>query len=426
MMAIGAAGATEAELLVTFADDADTGEGVRRIRALLADLPDTEVAVIATDPAAQGPGGAAPIELDVTGPDYAVLEEVAASFEEILSALPELGDVVNTADQPRRELVFRPDRDALVEYGLNVSQVGSAVRASLDGSIAGVYRGEVGQELEIRVLLVPEALERPEQLERLELRTPLGLVSLASLGRWTEADAPTSIQRTDRQRSIRLEVQLGEADLGGAVAAINRALEAEDLPPDYGWRVGGEFELFSDAFQSMLMALLLAVLLTYIVLAMILESFVHPFTIMLALPLGVVGAVLGLFLAGQSLNLFSMMAIVMLVGIVVNNAILILDYAAQLRREGSAIIEALLEAAPARLRPIIMSNVAIAVALIPQALGTGEGAAFRVPMAVVTIGGVLVAAVFTLFLIPVIYTKLDRFARAPGERKLDRAAGTAP
>jgi multidrug efflux pump subunit AcrB len=162
----------------------------------------------------------------------------------------------------------------------------------------------------------------------------------------------------------------------------------------------------------MLKALALAIILTYVVLAMILESFVHPATIMLTLPLGAVGAIFALFLTATNLNIFSMMAMIMLVGIVVNNAILILDYAQILRGRGKAIADALLEAAPARLRPIIMTNVAIAIALIPQAVGSGPGSSFRIAMAIVTIGGVLVAAVFTLFLIPVIYVKLDRFAFA--------------
>jgi len=411
MMGGGGGGATEAEILVTFEEGTNLGPGLREIRQRLAGLPDTQITVIATDPAAAGPGGA-PIQIDVAGPDYAVLERVALEMERTLARLPELSDVVNTMDQPRTELVFRPDRGALADYGLTVAQLGSVVRASIDGALAGVYRGEIGRELEIRVMLIQEARERPEQLGQIEVRTPTGTVPLSALGSWREEAAPGSIQRTDRQRSIRIETQLGAADLGGAVGAIERAMGDVSMPPGYDWSIGGDFELFSDALGGMLMALLLAVLLTYIVLAMILESFIHPFTIMLTLPLGAVGAFLGLFLAGQSMNLFSMMAIVMLVGIVVNNAILILDYTAQLRREGKSIGDALLEAAPARLRPIIMSNVAIAVALLPQALAPGDGAAIRAPMAVVTIGGVLVAAVFTLFLIPVIYTKLDRFAFA--------------
>jgi HAE1 family hydrophobic/amphiphilic exporter-1 len=196
------------------------------------------------------------------------------------------------------------------------------------------------------------------------------------------------------------------------VSEIQLGLDALDFPPGYTYEITGDFEIFAESLAEMLKALVMAILLTYIVLAMILESYIHPITIMLTLPLGFVGAVLSLFLASKSLNIFSMMAVIMLVGIVVNNAILILDYTQQLREKGMGLVDALLEAAPVRLRPILMTNVAIAIALIPQALGSGAGAVFRAPMAVVTIGGVLVAAVFTLFLIPVIYTKLDRFAFA--------------
>lgn len=422
----GGGGASQSEILVTFHEGASTDAGVRSIRRTLADLPDARLTIIATDPAGVGPGGGAAIEMDIAGPDYQVLEDLAARIEAALVRLPELSDVVNTMDEPRTELVFRPDRDALADHGLTVGQVGSVVRASVDGALAGVYRGELGRELEIRVMLAEEARERPEQLRAIEVRTPRGNVPLSTLGTWREELAPGSIQRTDRQRAIRLESQLGAADLVGAVGAIDRAMEDIGVPPDYTWSIGGEFEAFEDALGAMLVALLMAIVLTYIILAMILESFIHPFTIMLTLPLGAVGAFLGLFLAGQSMNLFSMMAIIMLVGIVVNNAILILDYTAQLRREGSTITDALLTAAPARLRPIVMSNVAIAVALIPQAVAPGDGAAFRAPMAVVTIGGVLVAAVFTLFLIPVIYTKLDRLAlasRAEAREARERLAG---
>src|SRR5690606_36909222 len=173
--------------------------------------------------------------------------------------------------------------------------------------------------------------------------------------------------------------QIGQGTLTDAVAAIEAGMQEQPLPPDYTWRITGEFEQFGDAVGAVLVALVLAIVLTYIVLAMILESFVHPITIMITLPLGAVGAMLGLFLWGASLNIFSMMAIIMLVGIVVNNAILILDYAGQLRSQGHAILEALQQAAPARLRPIIMSNIAIVFALVPQALSTGAGAAFSVP-----------------------------------------------
>ena len=168
-------------------------------------------------------------------------------------------------------------------------------------------------------------------------------------------------------------------------------------------------------------AMLLAVVLVYIVMAAILESFIHPVTVMITLPLGLIGTSFALFFTGQTINIMSLMAMVMLVGIVVNNAILLLDTTRQLREQGRKMREALLEACPQRLRPIIMANLAIAVGMIPQAMG-GSGVEYRTPMAVVQIGGVLLSAVFTIFVIPVIYSMVDRLTPA-GRRERREVAG---
>ncbi|HSJ05563.1 MAG TPA: efflux RND transporter permease subunit [Longimicrobiales bacterium] len=405
------AGANRAEILITLHDDARMPDAVlAELRPQLADLPDAVVTAAAIDPGAIGPGGQAPIQVQVSGPDYALLRELSERVTRDLAMLPELSDVSNSLEEPRTELVFRPNRAALADFGITVGQVGQAIRASIEGAPSGVFRGEVGRERDIRVRLEEDARRRAAQVGELRIRTPRGAVALSALGEVAELESPTSIQRIDRARTIEIGAHIGQGALTGAVAAIEARMQEAPLPPGYSYRITGEYEAFAESITAVLLALILAITLTYIVLAMILESFVHPITIMLTLPLGAVGAFLALFLWGASMNIFSMMAIIMLVGIVVNNAILILDYTAQLRQAGATIVDALMQAAPARLRPIVMTNIAIVFALIPQAVSSGAGAAFRVPMAVVTIGGVLLSAVFTLFLIPVIYTKLDRFA----------------
>lgn len=424
MMAIGG-GANAAQILVTLREGGRTSaEVLRDLRPLLADLPDAQVSAVPTDPSAVG-GAQAPIQLQISGPDYAQLRVFAERVTAELATVPQLSDVNNTLEAPRGEVVFRPDRAALADYGLTVGQVGQLVRTSIAGTVAGVFRGEVGRERDIRVRLAETARAQTTQVGEIQVRTARGSVPISALGALEEAESPTMIARIDRTRTVEIEAQIGQGTLTDAVAAIEARMEQTPLPPGYDWRITGEFENFGDALGAILVALALAIVLTYIVLAMILESFIHPFTIMLTLPLGAVGAFLGLFLWGASINIFSMMAIVMLVGIVVNNAILILDYTAQLRAQGRGITDALLEAAPARLRAIVMSNVAIIFALVPQAISTGAGANFRVPMAVVTIGGVLLSAVFTLFLIPVIYTKLDRFSFATSPEPADRPTSAA-
>lgn len=409
----GATGANIATILVVLEEERtrSTDATIPQLRELLADLPDAEIAVVATNPGSPG-GAQAPIQLLVSGPDYDELTRLAERVAEALAPAPALQDVDNTVQEPRTELVFRPSRAALADQGLTVGQVGRLVRASIEGEIAGVFRGEVGEERDIRVRLAEDARSRTAQLADLQVRTADGTQPLGALGALEEGLSPTTISRIDRVRTVEITAQIGQGSLTDAVAAIEAGMQEQPLPPDYTWRITGEFEQFGDAVGAVLVALVLAIVLTYIVLAMILESFIHPVTIMITLPLGAVGAMLGLFLWGSSLNIFSMMAIIMLVGVVVNNAILILDYTAQLRAEGRSMVEALLEAAPTRLRPIIMTNIAIVFALIPQAFSQGDGSNLQVPMAVVTIDGVLLSAVFTLFLIPVIYTKLDRFAFA--------------
>lgn len=406
---IGQGTANVAQIQVAVASGEPTEAILPRFRELMAAIPDADVTVVVTE--SMGGGGEAPLQILIKGPDQGRIQALAREATPLIAAIPGLTNVSNTIEDPRPEVMFRPRREVLSDYGLTVGAVGGVLRASIEGVTAGVYR-EAGDEQDIRVRLAEDARADVRQLGALEIRTPRGLVPLSALGAIERGSGETTIQRDEKQRTVRVDAYIGSGNLAAQAQAVQLALDGMAFPPGYAYEITGEFEMYEESLAEMLKSLAMAVILTYVVLAMILESFVHPITIMLTLPLGAVGAVFGLFLTGVSLNIFSMMALIMLVGIVVNNAILILDYVQILRREGRGIVEALLEAAPARLRPIVMTNIAIAIALIPQAVGSGAGSFYRVPMAVVTIGGVLVAAVFTLFLIPVIYVKLDRFAFA--------------
>jgi HAE1 family hydrophobic/amphiphilic exporter-1 len=398
-----------AQIQVTVESELPTEDIIPRIREKMAAIPDADVTVTLTE--SVGPGGDAPLQVLVKGPERERLDSLAREATAVVAAIPGLVDVRNSLEDPRRELAFKPDREVLAEQGLTVMTVGGTLRASIEGVVPGVYR-EAGDERDIRVRLTEESRDRTNELGSMQIRTRGGMVPISSLGQLEEQAGETTIQRDEKQRTVQIDAYIGGGSLTASASQIQLALDDLGFPPGYSYEITGQFEVFQESLTEMLKALVLAIVLTYIVLAMILESYIHPFTIMLTLPLGFVGAVFGLFLARSSLNIFSMMAIIMLVGIVVNNAILILDYTHQLREKGMGIVDALLEAAPIRLRPIVMTNIAIAIALLPQAMGSGAGSFYRIPMAVVTIGGVLVAAVFTLFLIPVIYIKLDRFAAA--------------
>jgi len=382
----------------------------------MAGIPDADVTV--TLAVTLGPGAEAPLQILVKGPEVDRLRELAQEATTVVAAVPGLIDVRNTIEKPRNEVVFRPRREILSEYGLTVADVGGSLRASIEGVIPGVYREE-GKERDIRVRLAESSRDRISELGDLRVRSPTAMVPVSALGDLEENPGETTIQRDEKQRAIRIDAYIESGSLTQLAADIRVQLGEVDFPPGYSYEITGQFEMFEESLTEMLKALVMAIVLTYVVLAMILESVVHPVTIMLTLPLGGIGAILALFLGADTINIFSMMAMIMLVGIVVNNAILILDYAEQLREKGKGVVEALLEAAPIRLRPILMTNMAVAIALVPQAMGSGAGSFFRIPMAMVTIGGVLLAAVFTLFLIPVIYVGLDRFAFAAHAHQQD-------
>jgi len=404
----GGSSVNQAQIQVTVVSDLPTQTIIPRLRERLAALPDADVTVALSETMG---GGEAPFQVLVKGPDRTRLDALGEEVTRLVAAVPGLVEVRNTIEDPRPELAFRPNREVMREYGLTVAQVGGTLRAFIEGMVPGVYR-EAGDERDIRVRLVEQARERTDQLAELQIRTPVGMVPIGALGRIEPRGGEATIQRYDKQRTVRVDAYLAGGSLTDAARLTAEAIDSVGLPPGYAYEITGEFEVYQESFQEMIKALVLAIVLTYVLLAMMLESYVHPITIMITLPLGIVGVAFGLFFTGTSINIFSMMAIIMLVGIVVNNAILILDYAQQLREQGRTAVEALLEAAPARLRPIIMTNIAIAIALVPQALGSGPGSFFRKPMAIVTMGGVLGSAVFTLMLIPVIYVKLDRIGEA--------------
>jgi HAE1 family hydrophobic/amphiphilic exporter-1 len=303
--------------------------------------------------------------------------------------------------------------------------VGMNLRTAYEGEEAGVFR-EYGEEYDIKVKYGETAREDPAYLYDLPIGMPAGgTVPLSDVMVLENRTGESEIRRKAKQRMVEITANISTGSLSEKRAVIDAGIEKIDVPSGVRIRYGGMAEIQDESFASIQTAMILAIIFIYVVMAGILESFIHPVTVMITLPLGLIGASFGLFFTGQTINIFSLMAIIMLTGIVVNNAILLLDYTRQLREKGMTIRDALLEACPTRLRPIIMANLAIAVGMIPQAMA-GAGAEYRAPMAVVQIGGVLMSALFTLFVIPVAYTIMDRMTlRGRRFRKAAQAKAAA-
>ncbi len=404
-------GVEDAAIIATLVEAAERDlhvtELMNVIRPELAGIPDAEILVTEEEREM----GGAELVIEVLSNNQAALNETADRVLAILQEIPGLVEVQTSRVAGKPEINVLPRRRQLADRGLSTAEMGSLLRAAYEGIEAGVYR-EGGEEYDIMVRYAEEDRRDPAFLEDIPLPSRAGFtVPLTDVGELRRRAGEAEIERKDKQRMFEVSANIASGSLSEARALIDAELEKTTIPPSVTVKYGGAAEIQDESFASIFTALILAIILIYIVMAAILESFIHPITVMVTLPLALIGVSIALFLSGETINIFSLMSVVMLVGIVVNNAILMLDYTAQLRKRGMGIREALLEACPTRLRPILMANLAIAVGMIPQAIG-GAGLEFRSPMAIVQIGGVLVSAFFTLFVIPAIYTIFDRLTPA--------------
>ncbi len=414
----GQRGVEDADIIARLIDAAERDihvtEFMNLIRPELAGIPDAEINVTADE----GEGGsAADLLIELLSNDQVELEAAAGMVYEIVRNTEGLVEVQTSIEKGKPEIAVLPRRRQLAGRSLNTSTMGGLLRAGYEGLEAGVYR-EAGEEYDIIVKYTEADRQDPSFIVDIPIPSYAGFtVPLSEVGELSYRMGDSEIQRKSKQRMITVTANVAAGSLSEARAMIDAELEGVDMPSSVTLRYGGAAEIQDESFASIFTALILAIILIYIVMAAILESFVHPFTVMLTLPLALIGVSMGLFFSGSTINIFSLMSVVMLVGIVVNNAILLLDYTSKLRAKGMPIKEALLEACPTRLRPVIMANLAIAVGMIPQVM-KGAGSEIRAPMAYVQIGGVLISAVFTLFIIPVAYTVIDRITpRGRRERK---------
>ncbi len=414
-------GIEDADIFIRLVDKRERDDSVldfmNRIRPRLARVPDAKITVYSLG---GGGGVEADVVLEVTGDEAQALTTAGGLVYALVQDIPGLVEVHSSDQSGKPEIRVLPRRQQLAGLGLLAGQVGSNLRTAYEGEQAGVYR-EGGQEYEVVVRFADADRGDAGYLSDLPLATSSGaVVPLADVARLEQGRGDPTILHTEKQRLVKITANIAEGSLSTKRALIDAELANLELPAGVNVKYGGDAETQDESFAAIFEALLLAIILIYIVMAAILESFIHPITVMLTLPLSLIGMAISLFLSGQEINIMSLMALVMMVGIVVNNAILLLDYTAQVRARGLGVREALLEACPTKLRAIVMANLAIALGMLPQLVSQGSGSEFRAPMAVVQIGGVLVSAVFTLYVVPVVYTMFDRLTVA-GRRKTPAA-----
>ena len=403
---------------------AETAEQMkRRVRAILATEPSLATSAVSDPPTIEGLGDWPPVLMRVVGRDFAVLRTEAQFLLDTMRSMPALTDIQLKDSPGKPELQISVDRQEAARAGVSAGAVGLQVRLATQGEVAGKVR-EGRREAEIRVRLAGEDRESPRALERMWVQTPRGPMSLSQIASLRQADGPSTIEHEMRERQISVWAQVAPGgDLGSATKELRSRLDAHRLPAGYFYVWDGMQKEQEDTQANMGFALLVAVLFIFMVLASQFESLVHPFTIMLALPLALVGAFLGLAMTGGSINMGSLIGLILLMGLVTKNAILLVDGALQhMRDDGEDAAVAIQKAGPRRLRPILMTSAAMVLGMLPTALGRGMGSEFRSPMAVAVIGGVITSTMLTLWVVPVVFVQVERLrARLRPEKR--RAAG---
>jgi len=310
------------------------------------------------------------------------------------------------------EIRIVPDRARAADLGVSIEDVATTINALVGGSRVGKY-SVGGRRVDVRMRLLASQRTRPEDFDRLRLRAASGeMVPLSSLVTQQERPALQSITRKDRERAISIfgNVAPGKSQ-NEAIAAVEKLSRA--LPIGYRAVLGGASVAFRESMGALIFALILGILVAYMVLASQFNSFLQPIIVLSVLPLSVAGAAFALWMSGKSLNIFSMIGLLLLMGIAKKNSIILVDYAQQLRAEGLNAHEAMMKAGPIRLRPILMTSLATMMAAVPSALALGPGSETRGPMAIAIIGGLIVSTALSLMVVPAFYVVADR-----GSRKL--------
>ena len=363
----------------------------------------------------------APVTIFVRGPDYTKLSRYARDVLTLVKRTPGVRDASMDYRPGAREQLVYADRVKVSDQRISFAAVSTTMRTALNGATVSKLRDR-GDDIDVRVMLADRDRADLSGLLELQVRSPTGLVRLEDVTSTASATTPSTIERLDRERQIAITANVYKRSLGEVIGDIGTRLKAVEAPAGCSVTFGGEAEQMQDTFANLGLALGLAVLFIYMVLASQFESFIHPLTIMVALPLAVVGALIALFLSAQAFGMAAFIGIILLMGLVTKNSILLVDCANELRKKGVATADALVEAGVTRLRPILMTSAAIVLGMLPAALSRGEGSEFQAPMSIAVIGGVITSTLLTLLIVPAVYLWMDKLTVAGWrERRAARA-----
>ncbi len=396
---------------------------ITNLREKLGGIAGTQVSVSKKS----GMSGGKPISLVIQGTSLDTLAEIAEQVEQLMKSTPGAIDVSSSyeAGKPDGQIVV--NRDKASDLGVSTSNIASTLQTMFNGTIVTQYRDE-DDSYDVRLILAPGDRTSLADVNNIYVASSnrdkngqAAMVPLSQVTQMVYATSPTQIMRYDRQEQVTISANLSGVSLGDFNTVFNKKLAEVKLPEGYKFVSTGQTQQMADAFTGILMALALAVMFIFFVLAAQFESYIDPFAIMLALPLAIIGAILGLLFAHSMLSMMSLIGIIMLMGLVTKNAILLIDFAKQRIEQGTERNQALIEAAVVRMRPIIMTTTAMIFGMLPLALGIGPGAEARAPMAHAIIGGLITSTILTLVVVPVVYTLLDDLRQRKVDKQLQKS-----
>jgi hydrophobe/amphiphile efflux-1 (HAE1) family protein len=375
-----------------------------------------------------GMSGGKPISLVIQGTSLETLAEIAEQVEKMVASTPGAIDVASSYEAGKPDAQIVVNRDQASNLGVSTSNIATTLQTMFNGTVVSQYR-DVDDSYDIRLILAPSDRQNLADVNNVYAASSTKdkegqtvMVPLSQVTKLVYATSPTQIKRYDRQDQITISANLSGASLGDFNTVLNKKLATVKLPEDYKFVATGQSQQMADAFKGIIIALAMAVMFIFFVLAAQFESYIEPFAIMLALPLAIIGAILGLLIAHSMLSMMSLIGIIMLMGLVTKNAILLIDFAKQRMEQGVERNKALVEAAEVRMRPIMMTTTAMIFGMLPLALGIGPGAESRAPMAHAIIGGLVTSTILTLVVVPVVYTLLDDLRNRKKNNEVETAS----
>ena len=377
----------------------------------IADIPGAEITVEAISQSMGNFGAGSGIDINVKGDDLDELARISAELRDILVTIDGVRDAKTSIQDTTPQATIKINRQKAASYGISAAGVSNIIRTAVTGTVATTYK-EDGNELDIRVRQTKENFDYITDIQNILVPSPLGVnVPLYELATVTMEAMPASISRDNQQRYVSLSAKLDGRDTGSVIAEFYEKTAGYPLPENYSIEESGVLQQMNETFESLGFALVMAVILVYMIMAAEFESLVYPFIVMFSLPIAASGGLFGLFLMGEPVSITGFLGIIMLAGIVVNNAIVLIDYINLLIKErGYSITDAILLAGPVRLRPILMTTLTTVLALIPMMFSRSGGAELMRGLATVVVFGLTLSTLVTLIFIPVVYLLVDAFA----------------